>query len=383
MSLETTTGLQQYVSTCQAPCQKKEEALQLLDNISQNKRAFSRHLKNNELTTGKQGTALQSVLAVESIVPGDLWIDASKEILSERYSDLAENHIFAKRFSEARTSLQKANEIALTDRVGTLFILLQQEEGHAESVTLDKRDKKTETSNLAANMTPVVTPSLTKLSIAATPPDSVIKILNIKPKFKNGITIIAGGNYRIHVSKQGYKTYDKYHKFPVGKQSLSVTLQPNTAVVKKASTKTSNDLAERERLATKKAADQRVYSELISTAKSIITKPYVPPKWFRSNTPARTNLKSAYAKLMEAKKAKPGGAETESLLEALDKKYSNIVRRLLADDDMKEAKKFLDDSKSLDFDTAHVAKDNERYKQAQTKNSDKAGRKKFNNFGGF
>lgn len=383
LSLATTAGLKQYVETCQAPCQKKNEAIQLLDNISQNKRAFSRHLKNNELTTGEQGTALQSVLAVESIVPGDIWIDASKEVLSERYSDLAENHILAKRFSEARGILQKANEISPTDRVGSLFALLQQEEGQAELATQEKLNKASESNPLPEKLAPLEAENITKLSVAARPSDSVIKILNIKPKYKNGIALETGVNYRIHVSKLGYKAYDKYHKFAAGSQNLSITLQPNTPVVKKSSIKESKKIAKKITPSKETVAKQKAYIELISAATSIITKPYVPPKLFRSNTPIRKSLKSAYAKLKEANKAKPGDLEVAFLFEALDKKYSTIVNRLLADDDLKDAKKFLDDSASLNFYTKHVAKANERYIQAMQKKSGKEGRVKFNNFGSF
>lgn len=75
------------------------------------------------------------------------------------------------------------------------FLFLNKDESKVESDVYKKVEKKSD--------------KVYTLNLKTTPSDSKIKILNIVPKFRQGIRL-KEGKYQIEVSKSGYKTYKKW-----------------------------------------------------------------------------------------------------------------------------------------------------------------------------
>ncbi len=63
-----------------------------------------------------------------------------------------------------------------------------------------------------------------KLSVDANPKDSIIKIMNIRPKYFSGIKL-KPGKYNILVKKSGYKTYRRWVEITDKDLTLKVTLK--------------------------------------------------------------------------------------------------------------------------------------------------------------
>ena len=69
-----------------------------------------------------------------------------------------------------------------------------------------------------------------RLSVNASPSDAVIKILNIRLKYADGIAL-SPGQYHVQVSKKGYLTFAKWVSLSAGEdKSISVNLKKNNDV---------------------------------------------------------------------------------------------------------------------------------------------------------
>ncbi|MBQ4832090.1 carboxypeptidase regulatory-like domain-containing protein [Pseudoalteromonas sp. MMG010] len=63
----------------------------------------------------------------------------------------------------------------------------------------------------------------TKLTINTATPNTTIRIMNIGPKYRPGMTLKVG-SYDIQISAPGYKTYRRWHQLDSGEQTLSINL---------------------------------------------------------------------------------------------------------------------------------------------------------------
>lgn len=63
----------------------------------------------------------------------------------------------------------------------------------------------------------------TKLTIATNAPNATVRIMNIGPKYRPGMTLKTGA-YDIQVSAPGYKTYRRWHQIEAGEQTLTIDL---------------------------------------------------------------------------------------------------------------------------------------------------------------
>ena len=100
---------------------------------------------------------------------------------------------------------------------------------------------------------------------------------------------------------------------------------------------------------------QRAISGYITTAEKIITEPYIKPGWLENNNKIRKKLRNAYQQLNEAKSLNKNEPLAHELLEALDKKYADIVTQLLKDGDIDEANEFLNDTNLFEWQSAHLS----------------------------
>ncbi|GAP75598.1 MULTISPECIES: carboxypeptidase-like regulatory domain-containing protein [Pseudoalteromonas] len=55
----------------------------------------------------------------------------------------------------------------------------------------------------------VVKPEITQLTVNTTPSDSRVRIMNIRPKYHDGIEL-QPGEYEVEVSKPGYETFREW-----------------------------------------------------------------------------------------------------------------------------------------------------------------------------
>ncbi len=65
-----------------------------------------------------------------------------------------------------------------------------------------------------------------RLFVNAEPEDARIRILNITPRYKRGMALAPGENYRIEVAAAGYRKYDVSHRLDAGDQVIRVSLEP-------------------------------------------------------------------------------------------------------------------------------------------------------------
>jgi len=63
----------------------------------------------------------------------------------------------------------------------------------------------------------------TKLTVITNPANATIRIMNIGPKYRPGMTLKTGA-YDIQVSAPGYKTYRRWHQVDAGEQTLTIDL---------------------------------------------------------------------------------------------------------------------------------------------------------------
>ena len=70
---------------------------------------------------------------------------------------------------------------------------------------------------------PASTPQRVRLAVKATPPNALVRIMNIVPAYRDGIEL-ESGRYDIEVSAAGYETYREWHELTVGDQVLPITL---------------------------------------------------------------------------------------------------------------------------------------------------------------
>jgi hypothetical protein len=91
------------------------------------------------------------------------------------------------------------------------------------------------TSTVAASQaTPRVAVTTGQLFVTPTPKNARIRIMNIGPKFHQGITLTAG-RYHVDVSATGYDSYSKWIDLKAGEvKTLPVTLTAHTTTVAKA-----------------------------------------------------------------------------------------------------------------------------------------------------
>lgn len=66
-------------------------------------------------------------------------------------------------------------------------------------------------------------PAITNLTVISKPSNSKVRILNISPKYKDGIKL-ESGKYHIEVSASGYETYKKWYELGIGKQTIQIKL---------------------------------------------------------------------------------------------------------------------------------------------------------------
>lgn len=67
-----------------------------------------------------------------------------------------------------------------------------------------------------------------KLFVQTTPKDALVRILNIRPKFKQGI-ILDPGKYHIEVSAKGYKMHKEWISLGIGEEkTMEVSLKPGS-----------------------------------------------------------------------------------------------------------------------------------------------------------
>ena len=70
---------------------------------------------------------------------------------------------------------------------------------------------------------PIIEPQQVRLAVKATPPNALVRIMNIVPAYRDGIEL-EPGRYDIEVSAAGYETYREWHELTVGDQVLPITL---------------------------------------------------------------------------------------------------------------------------------------------------------------
>lgn len=63
----------------------------------------------------------------------------------------------------------------------------------------------------------------TKLTVQSNAANFTVRIMNIGPKYKQGM-ILKSGSYDIQVSAPGYKTYRRWHQLDAGEQNLNIAL---------------------------------------------------------------------------------------------------------------------------------------------------------------
>ena len=71
---------------------------------------------------------------------------------------------------------------------------------------------------------PVPPPALTELTVIPTPGDARVRIMNIQPRYRDGIQLTPGA-YDIEVSAPGYRTYRRFHRLAAGEQVLRIALE--------------------------------------------------------------------------------------------------------------------------------------------------------------
>lgn len=71
---------------------------------------------------------------------------------------------------------------------------------------------------------PQLEPEKTYLTIETTPPEAEVRIMNIAPRYEDGIEL-EPGEYDLEVSAPGYKTYRDWRTLAAGRQTLKITLE--------------------------------------------------------------------------------------------------------------------------------------------------------------
>ncbi|MCP4410059.1 MAG: hypothetical protein GY807_20410 [Gammaproteobacteria bacterium] len=127
--------------------------------------------------------------------------------------------------------------VSLTDVVFNARVAVMKETGNEQvpwsSSSLTRRVILNQIGPLDKSMLPSVSESL-KLIIEPAPSDARIRILNIGPKYKSGMTLSAG-RYHIEVSRPGYKTERRWVGLSRERQVFSFALQEKRKASKPAS----------------------------------------------------------------------------------------------------------------------------------------------------
>ena len=119
----TIGALKQYLAACKGTCEHQSVAESSLQRIQQQQAAFIVHVRNAELTSGTDGTALESIRAIEGLVPNEPWAEDARRQVADRYVQLAQRQQRAGKLQSAKRLVVKGLSVA---RIQSLENLSQQ-----------------------------------------------------------------------------------------------------------------------------------------------------------------------------------------------------------------------------------------------------------------
>lgn len=164
----TVAALKRYLKECIGSCEPQAAAR--VQQIEQQQAAFVAHLRRDELTSGKNGTALEAILTIEDLVPNDTWIADARRQIAERYAVLVRGQQRAGKLQVAQRLVAKGLSVASVQSLENLQIEINQGLGKQKQQTAGRPQPSSENTVSLQE-----TPAHTGLRITL-PPDSAKQI---------------------------------------------------------------------------------------------------------------------------------------------------------------------------------------------------------------
>lgn len=118
--LGTLNSLAEYAESCSAPCQFKALSADNISKIKQYKQNYQKHLNKNALTEGPSGTALQSITAIEALIPNDKWLSKARKTVADKFADRGESELSAGDIVQAKLNLEQGLSVQETEQLKEL-----------------------------------------------------------------------------------------------------------------------------------------------------------------------------------------------------------------------------------------------------------------------
>ena len=133
----TLLALRRFLELCDGICEQQSEADARVKYIEQQQTQFIAHIRKNELTSGRDGTALEAILAIERVAPSEPWIADARQQVAERYALLARQQQRAGKFQAAQRLVSRGLSVASVESLEKLQIEIDQRLAARKQQTAD------------------------------------------------------------------------------------------------------------------------------------------------------------------------------------------------------------------------------------------------------